>query len=247
MEHAMPLFGKKANEASLRETKKLQNLRRGKTLVERIHTIQRAGLEVWSGIILCFDSDDASIFDAQRQFLREAEDSVREFFAAVGSIDHLIVTASSVRTGTLKDLSLADGEFTFRSKFFGPYLCAKYARMKPTGSITFFSGILSRRPGHNDVVLAGVNAAVEAMGRALARDLAPIRVNTISPGMTRGTSAYLSMPEAAREGMYSSIATRLPLGRVGTPEDIANATLMLMTNGFITGVTLDVDGGGVLV
>jgi NAD(P)-dependent dehydrogenase (short-subunit alcohol dehydrogenase family) len=85
------------------------------------------------------------------------------------------------------------------------------------------------------------------MGRALARDLAPVRVNTISPGMTRGTSAYLSMSEEAREGMYSSIASRLPVGRVGTGVDIAAATLMLMTNGFITGVTLDVDGGGVLV
>lgn len=175
------------------------------------------------------------------------EVSVREFFTSVGLVDHLIVTGSSVRTGTLKDAPMADGEFTFRSKFFGPYLCAKYAQMKPTGSITLFSGILSRRPGHNDVVLAGVNAAVEAMGRALARDLAPVRVNTISPGMTRGTGAYLSMIETDREGMYTSIASQLPVGRVGTAEDIAAATLMLMTNGFITGVTLDVDGGGVLV
>ncbi len=175
------------------------------------------------------------------------EASVRDFFAEVGAVDHLVVTGSSVRTGTLKDASLADGEFTFRSKFFGPYLCAKYAQMKPTGSITLFSGILSRRPGHNDAVLAGVNAAVEAMGRALARDLAPVRVNTVSPGMTRGTGAYLSMPEAAREAMYASIADRLPVGCVGTAEDIAEATLMLMTNRFITGVTLDIDGGGVLV
>ena len=103
------------------------------------------------------------------------EASVREFFGTAGQVDHLIVTASSVRTGTLKDSPLADGEFTFRSKFFGQYLCAKYAQMKPTGSITLFFN-LSRRPGHNDVVLAGVNAAVEAMGRALARDLAPVRL-----------------------------------------------------------------------
>jgi len=175
------------------------------------------------------------------------ESSVQEFFHSVGMIDHLVIPGSSVRTGTLRDSPLADGEFTFRSKFFGPYLCAKHARIKPTGSITLFSGILSRRPGLNDAVLAGVNAAVEAMGRALARDLAPVRVNTISPGMTRGTGAYLSMPEEAREGMYSSIAARLPVGRVGTGEDIAAAAVMLMTNGFITGVTLDVDGGGVLI
>ncbi len=175
------------------------------------------------------------------------ETSVREFFAAVGPVDHLVVTGSSVRTGTLKDSPLEDGEYTFRSKFFGPYLCAKYAQTKPEGSITLFSGILSRRPGLNDAVLAGVNAAVEAMGRALARDLAPVRVNTISPGMTSGTGAYRSMSDSAREGMYTAIAARLPVGHVGTAEDVAAATLMLMTNRFITGVTLDVDGGGLLV
>src|SRR5262245_39112480 len=69
------------------------------------------------------------------------EDSVRELFIAAGPVDHLVVTGSSVRTGKLKDSPLADAEFTFRSKFFGPYLCAKYAQVKPTGSITLFSGI----------------------------------------------------------------------------------------------------------
>lgn len=162
-------------------------------------------------------------------------------------IDHLVVSGSSVKTGTLADLPLVDAEFTFRSKFFGPYLCAKHSKVAPTGSITLFSGILSRRPGHNDCILGPVNAAVEALGRALARDLAPVRVNTISPGMTRDTGAYLGMSEAAREGMYAGIAKALPVARVGTPDNLAEATLALMTNPFITGVTLDVDGGGVLV
>jgi NAD(P)-dependent dehydrogenase (short-subunit alcohol dehydrogenase family) len=66
------------------------------------------------------------------------EASVREFFSAAGQVDHLVVTGSSVRTGTLKDSPLADAEFTFRSKFFGPYLCVKYAQVKWAGSITLF-------------------------------------------------------------------------------------------------------------
>jgi NAD(P)-dependent dehydrogenase (short-subunit alcohol dehydrogenase family) len=175
------------------------------------------------------------------------EASVKAFFEKVGTLDHLVVSGSSVKTGTLAELPLADAEFTFRSKFFGPYLCAKHAKINASGSITLFSGILSRRPGKNDSILGPVNAAVEALGRALAKDLAPIRVNTISPGMTRDTGAYLGMPEAAREGMYAAIAAKLPVSKVGTPENIAEAALMLMTNAFITGVTLDVDGGGVLV
>lgn len=175
------------------------------------------------------------------------EESVRAFFEATGYIDHLVVSASSVRTGALKELPLTDAEFTFRSKFFGPYLCAKHVRISSNGSITFFSGILSRRPGSNDAVLAGVNAAVEAMGRALARDLAPIRVNTISPGLTRDTAAFDAMPPDARQGMFQVVGAKLPVGRVGLPSDIANAALFLMTTPFVTGITLDVDGGGLLV
>jgi NAD(P)-dependent dehydrogenase (short-subunit alcohol dehydrogenase family) len=119
------------------------------------------------------------------------EASVEDLFERLGAVDHLVIPGSSVKTGPLRELPLADGMFTMQSKFWGPYLCAKYARINPGGSITFFSGIFSRRPGQNDAVLAAVNAAVEAMGRALAKDLAPVRVNVISPGMTAGTGAYL--------------------------------------------------------
>jgi len=174
------------------------------------------------------------------------EASVSDLFERLGAVDHLVIPGSSVKTGAFREMPLADGLFTMQSKFWGPFLCAKYARINPGGSITFFSGILSRRPGRNDAVLASVNAAVEAMGRALAKDLAPVRVNVISPGMTAGTGAYLKMPEAAREEMFAAIARRLPAGRVGRPEDIADAVLMLMTNGFITGIVLDVDGGGLI-
>jgi NAD(P)-dependent dehydrogenase (short-subunit alcohol dehydrogenase family) len=175
------------------------------------------------------------------------EDAIRAFFADTGEIDHLVISASQVKTGPLTELPLADALATFQSKFFGPYLCAKHARVKPGGSITFFSGILSRRPGRNDAILAGVNAAVEAMGRALARDLAPTRVNTISPGLTRDTNAFEAMPASTREGMFAAVGAALPVGRVGLPLDIAHAAIFLMATPFVTGITLDVDGGGLLV
>jgi len=184
---------------------------------------------------------------AGRAIDTSSEDSVRAYFAEAGEIDHLVISASAVKTGPLAELPLADAMATFQSKFFGPYLCAKYAKVRPGGSITFFSGILSRRPGRNDAVLAGVNAAVEAMGRALARDLAPTRVNTISPGLTRDTAAFDAMPVEAREGMFAAVGAALPAGRVGLPSEIANAALFLMTTPFVTGITLDVDGGGLLI
>jgi len=174
------------------------------------------------------------------------ETSVAALFAAAGPIDHLLIPGSAVKTGPLAELPLEDALFSMRSKYFGPYLCAKHAQILPTGSLTLFSGILSRRPGRNDALLAGLNAAVEGMGRALAMDLAPIRVNVISPGMTRGTDAYREMPDAAREAMYGSSAARLPAGRVGTPDDVAQLALMIMQNGFLTGTVIDLDGGGLL-
>ena len=173
------------------------------------------------------------------------EQSVKRLFSEVGRIDHLVVSGSSVKTGALRDLSLADARAAMDSKFWGQYLAARYAEIRAGGSITLFSGILSRRPPRGFASLAAINGAVEALGRALAVELAPIRVNVISPGLT-DTPAYAGMPEDARQGMFGAAAKKLPVGRVGQPEDIASLALELMSNRFMTGGVIDVDGGGLL-
>lgn len=172
--------------------------------------------------------------------------SVQAFFEWAGEIDHLVVTASQARTGRLGELPLDAAELAMRSKFWGPYLCTRAARLRSGGSLTLFSGVLSRAPVPGSAALAGANAAVEAMGRALALELAPTRVNTISPGLV-ATGAYDGMAEEARTKFFADTAASLPVGRVGSPDDIAAAVLMLMTNAYVTGVTLDLDGGGLLV
>jgi NAD(P)-dependent dehydrogenase (short-subunit alcohol dehydrogenase family) len=174
------------------------------------------------------------------------EGSVMKLFQSIGSFDHLVITGSSVKTGQLRELSLADARASMDSKFWGAYMAARYAQIRPKGSITFFSGILSRRPSSGLASLAAINAAVEALGRALALELAPIRVNVVSPGLT-DTPAYATMPDDARKGMFAAVAKRLPVGRVGRPEDIASLTLELMRNSFLTGLVVDVDGGAMLV
>ena len=174
------------------------------------------------------------------------EISVKRLFDFAGPIDHLVIPGSAVRTGPLKDLPVADAKFSMDSKFFGPYLAVKEAQVNPQGSIILFSGILSRRPDKGYPILAAVNAAVETLGKALAVELAPVRVNVISPGMTRDTGAYLGMPDPAREEMFSAVARSLPVKRVGLPADIASVAIELMSNSFITGTVIDVDGGGLL-
>ena len=172
--------------------------------------------------------------------------AVNEMFEQLGPIDHLVLTASATKTGKVHELAIEDAHASMMSKFWGPYLCASAARWRDGGSLTLFSGVLSRKPMAAGAALASINAAVEALGRALALELAPVRVNTVSPGLI-DTSAYDQMPADKRRSFFDATARSLPVGRVGTAEDIAAATLMLMTNAYVTGVTLDVDGGGLFV
>lgn len=174
-----------------------------------------------------------------------SEESVASFFDQAGAVDHLTTPGSSVRTGAFMETSADNIRFSMENKFLGQALCAKHCRLNEGGSIVLFSGILAQRPGTSSL-LGAVNAAVECLAKGLARELAPIRVNVVSPGMTSGTDAYSSMPDDARNAMFDSFREKLPTGSVGTPEDMAEAALFLMASPFITGQTLNVDGGGLV-
>ena len=175
-----------------------------------------------------------------------SEENVRSFFETIGEIHHLIIPGSAVKTGPFKTTSTEDLMDSMRSKFLGPLLCARYARFNENASLTFFSGSLSRKPG-NSSLLGAINAAVETLAKGLAIELAPVRVNVISPGLTRDTNAFNAMPEAAREQMFSGYAKKLPVGRVGLPKDFGQTAVFLTTCNFVTGSIIDVDGGGLLV
>lgn len=174
------------------------------------------------------------------------EDAIKQFCTEIGVIDHLVIPGSSVITGLLHELDTADAQKSMASKFWGPYIATKYAQIADDGSIVLFSGILSRHPSPGYAVLAAINAAIEALGRALALELAPVRVNVVSPGFV-DTPVYAGMPQQQREAFLQSIADKLPVKRIGQPEDIAATVLYLLENGYTTGTVIDVDGGGLLV
>lgn len=132
----------------------------------------------------------------------------------------------------------------FDAKFWGYWrvVHALVAKIADGGSITLVTGAAARAalPGTSGV--AAVNGPLEALSKELAVELAPIRVNTVSPGLT-ATEAYDGLPNEAREAMFAGAAARLPAGRTGLPQDIAHAVLMTATNAVVTGSTLDIDGG----
>ena len=160
-------------------------------------------------------------------------------------IDHLVISASSAAHGAFGEMETSKLRAMFDAKFFGPYNVARalLPKLKDKASITFFSGVLARRPGLNCSSLGAVNGAVESLTYGLSLELGPrVRVNCCSPGMVR-SEAYANVPEDKRETMYQSTGASLPVGRVGTPEELAHAVMFLMTNTYTTGQVLDVDGG----
>ncbi|WP_345857511.1 SDR family oxidoreductase [Shewanella algae] len=176
------------------------------------------------------------------------EQSVYHFFESVGAFDHLIITAGSFApAGMVVDVELAQAKAAFDTKFWGAINAAKQAAryIKHGGSITLTSGMLARKVVAATYVKTAINAALEAVTRVLAKELAPIRVNAVSPGLT-DTQAHHGMSDEARNTMYQRAEAALPVKRIGQTADIAMAYLLLLQNPYMTGVVIDVDGGALL-
>ena len=176
------------------------------------------------------------------------EAGTRALFQEIDRVDHIFITAGSVAL----DARLAPDSASLRPaldvRFWGAFNAAKYgaAKMNEGGSITFMSGTTARRPLRGAAVATASCGAVEAFARALAVDLAPIRVNTLQPGYV-DTPMLDELLGEARAQIKAEAGARLPVKRIGRPEELADAVLFLMKNGYVNGITLTVDGGGLLV
>jgi NAD(P)-dependent dehydrogenase (short-subunit alcohol dehydrogenase family) len=128
------------------------------------------------------------------------------------------------------------------------YLVAKHGNgnIRRGGSIVFTSGIAGQRPRAGWALGASICGAMEGLTRALAVELAPIRVNTVSPGVVR-TPLWANMAPADRQALYVQTAEQLPVGHVGDAAEVSQAYLYLMRQSYGTGQVLVVDGGAVLV
>jgi len=177
------------------------------------------------------------------------ENAIQKLFSTLASFDHLVITAGdSLQLNSLSDMDMKKARQAFELRFFGALTAVKYARpcLREGGSIVLTTGIAGDRPQKGWALSAGVCGAVVSLTRALAVELAPIRVNAVSPGVVR-TNLWRDIAESDRENMYASIGNTLLVGRVGEADEIARAYTFLMKEGFSTGQTVVVDGGTVLV
>jgi NAD(P)-dependent dehydrogenase (short-subunit alcohol dehydrogenase family) len=175
--------------------------------------------------------------------------ATQTLFARLGNFDHLVFTAGeTLQLGSLATTDVDAARRFFTLRYWGAYCAAKFgsSSIRKGGSIVFTSGIAAQRPQAGWSLGASICAAMEGLTRALAVELAPIRVNIVSPGVVQ-TPLWANMAEADRTALYQQMADRLPVSHVGDPAEIAQAFLYLMRQTYSTGQVLVVDGGSVLV
>ncbi|MEX5581251.1 SDR family oxidoreductase [Pseudomonas lurida] len=198
-----------------------------------------AGRRLVSGVENGVRSEPVDVTDAT---------SLQRLFESVGRFDHLVYTSGpSVRAKTLVETDLTEAQENFDVKLWGALRAIQRALpyLDEHASISLTSGQLGRKLAPGQFIKTGINAATEALGKQLAKELAPRRVNVISPGVI-DTPAYAGLAEEQRLAMFAKAGGALPVGRVGQADEVAAGYVLAMENGFITGAVIDIDGGGLL-
>ncbi len=175
------------------------------------------------------------------------EGSVASFFANISPFDHLAITAgdwNAMGRNPTDEIDFSKARDALNVRFWGSFAAAKHGSRNITagGSITLTSGMLTRRPQKGLPLVTAIGGAMEGLVAGLAVDLAPVRVNAVSPGLTL-TNVVTNMPSE-----YIDLAvSRLPVRRAAQPSETASAYIYAMLNTYVTGQILPVDGGGSVV
>ncbi|MEW5980360.1 MAG: SDR family oxidoreductase [Acidobacteriota bacterium] len=174
------------------------------------------------------------------------ECEVKAFFGSLEKFDHLVTCAAGMAIGPFLEMDVAPVREYFETKFWGQFYAAKHGakKLNAGGSVILFAGVASRKGSPGLTASAAINGAVEGLAKTLAVELMSlrIRVNVLSPGLI-DTEAFDPMPAEQKQGLFQSVAEKLPVQRVGKPEDVAKAVMYLMENEYVTGSTAVVDGG----
>jgi NAD(P)-dependent dehydrogenase (short-subunit alcohol dehydrogenase family) len=172
-------------------------------------------------------------------------DALNSFYKNLGPFDHLVLSVSGrVGGGPFKSLGVNLLKQAFEAKFFAYFMAvqASLQTLRTDGSIVLVTASSARTSYPGTAGLAAVNGALEAMVPTLALELKPTRVNAVSPGVIE-TSWWDAWPKEQREAAFAQVAASTPVGRIGQPEDIAQAILLLLGNSFMTGTVIECDGG----
>jgi NAD(P)-dependent dehydrogenase (short-subunit alcohol dehydrogenase family) len=175
------------------------------------------------------------------------EGAVRDPFAWFDHVDHVAMLAGTRADGDVATIDTAIAREPVDNRLWGALFVCKYAAPKMSdGSITICTGVGVARPRRGGAIVAAAAGGAEVLARAVALEVAPVRVNVIRPGIV-DTPLLTRIAGEHRDSVIASQSKRIPLGRIARAEEIAHAILFLMSNTYITGSTLTVDGGVSLV
>ncbi len=216
--------------------------------------VARAALR-FGAVVTIASHEEPSLRDARRKMadptvktrLVDTFDnaSIETLFAGQDTYQHVVVTAAWSKVGSVHELSLEDAYKSMESKFWGSYKVARAARFAENGSLTLVSGNSGTKPDPHATLQSALNAAMDTLVRALALDLAPTRVNAVSPGLIN-TPLWATLDTEKRNELMEDARRRSPVRRVGEPADVAAAILLAMVNPYMTGTIIVVDGGASL-
>ena len=173
------------------------------------------------------------------------ETALERFFSGLEAVDHLVSMVGDSMAGGFMTTTPATMRHVLHSKFWTNWMIGRQAapKLRDAGSITFTAGTGGRAQDASATYVA--NLGVGALVQGLASELAPhLRVNAVAPTfMGTGTAFWKDLPSDALEKAQAAFSESVPLKRLGTVEEVASAYIHFMTNGFITGQVLAVDGG----
>ncbi|VAW75292.1 hypothetical protein MNBD_GAMMA12-2719 [hydrothermal vent metagenome] len=174
-----------------------------------------------------------------------SKESIATLFNDIGHVDHIVVTSGFVTGKKFAELSQAEARQDLEINFWGKYnICQRGADyINVGGSITLISGAFAKKP-NPDVFMTTISvSAVESMAKTLALSLSPTRVNVISPYIVDTGLVSSDKSNDERNDYLQSTAKSLPSQCIGTPQNIGDAAVLLMSNPYITGSILSIDGG----
>lgn len=176
------------------------------------------------------------------------EQAVNDFFKSITSIDHIYISAGSTKLGGVTDGSLEENMSAFNTRLFGNLRVVRAVanKINPTGSIVFTGGVSTDRPITGAWVSGLGTASAEQLARVLVMELPNIRFNAVSPGYT-DTPMWDGIMGENKAEILASVAEKLPVKKIATPEEVASAVLFLMSNASVTGEVIHIDGGQRLI
>jgi len=176
-------------------------------------------------------------------------DQLERFFDGLSKpIDHVLVTGPGPYYAPLAEFDIDEARRDVDAHLMLPIVLARYAtgRVRPGGTLLFLSGTGGRRTAVGLTLISALTAALPALTKNLALELAPVRVNLIAAGFV-DTPLSATLLGDQLDARREQLRTTLPIGRVVGPADIALLAVHLMTNTAVTGATFDIDGGQQLI